>query len=130
MDEVAAITGRSYSLFDYVGHPEAENVIVMMGSGASTTQEVADSLNSEGEKYGVLKVRLFRPWDLESFMAALPESTKNVCVLDRTREDGALGNPLHLDVGLSFQMKKSPIKLVGGQYGLASKEFTPAQVRE
>jgi pyruvate-ferredoxin/flavodoxin oxidoreductase len=127
MDEVGALTGRPYKLFDYVGHPEATKVAVCMGSGATTVRETVDYMNSTlGEKVGLIKVRLYRPWDAEAFKAALPKSCTDVVVLDRTREDGALhGQPLYLDVSATLQRAGDTRNVVGGQYGLASKEFTP-----
>jgi len=125
MNEVAAITGRQYHLFDYHGAPDAERVAVIMGSAASTVRECVDYLNAKGEKVGVLKVRLYRPWDAEAFKAAMPETARDIVVLDRTREDGAFGSPLFLDVAATFQVARDVRNIVGGQYGLASKEFTP-----
>src|SRR5215470_19735923 len=98
MDDFASRTGCRYHLFDYAGHPEAERVLVLMGSGAETAQETAEYLNSKGEKVGVLKVRLYRPFSLPDFFAALPKTTRAIAILDRTKEPGALGEPLYLDV--------------------------------
>jgi len=129
MDEVAALTGRSYKLFDYYGHPEAESIAVIMGSGSQSVREVVDHLNIEGDKVGLVKVRLYRPWDAEAFKKSLPPSVKNVVVLDRTREDGAFGQPLYLDVSATLmQGGNKDLNIIGGQYGLASKEFTPKHV--
>ena len=130
MDEVGALTGRQYKLFDYHGHPEADRVIVAMGSSTSTVQETVDHLNQAGERTGLLKVRLYRPWDADAFRAAIPETASNITVLDRTREDGAVGMPLFLDVNASFALADGSAKrkITGGQYGLASKEFTPKHV--
>ncbi|MBM4118272.1 pyruvate:ferredoxin (flavodoxin) oxidoreductase [bacterium] len=136
MDRFAALTGRRYHLFDYEGAPDAERVLVLMGSGAETAHETIDALTASGEKVGVLKVRLYRPFAAAAFLAALPRSVKALAVLDRTKEPGALGEPLYQDVltslleaqqagGLPFAMPR----LVGGRYGLSSKEFTPAMVR-
>ena len=132
MDEVGALTGRNYKLVEYVGHEEPEHVVVMMGSASETTQETAMHLNAtNGEKNGVVKVRLFRPWPAEAFLNEIPASTKKITVLDRTREDGALGCPLYLDVSatLSEAGRAGDMELIGGQFGLASKEYTPKDVR-
>jgi len=137
MDKFAKIVGRQYKLFDYVGAPDAEKVIVIMGSGADTTHETAEHLASKGEKVGVVKVRLYRPWSTKHFMAALPKTVKKIAVLDRTKEPGALGEPMYLDVRTSIgeamadgiaPFEKYPV-VVGGRYGLGSKEFTPAMVK-
>ena len=98
MDQFGERIGRRYHLFDYVGHPEAEQVMVMMGSGAEVAHETIDWMNAQGEKVGLLKVRLYRPFALDAFFKALPKTTKRLCVLDRTKEPGALGEPLYLDV--------------------------------
>jgi pyruvate-ferredoxin/flavodoxin oxidoreductase len=131
MDKFAALTGRQYRLFDYEGHPEAERVIVMMGSGAETAAETALHLAQQGEKVGVLKVRLYRPFDIASFVAVLPPTTKTIAVLDRTKEPGSAGEPLYLDVvsALVEQWSGSLPKIIGGRYGLSSKEFTPGMVK-
>src|SRR5581483_5418730 len=137
MDKFAHIVGRSYRLFDYVGAPDAERVIVVMGSGAEVAQETVDYLNARGQKVGLLKVRLYRPFCVKSFMEALPATVKQIAVLDRTKESGAIGEPLYLDVvsalneGLKHgygNLKTAP-KVVGGRYGLSSKEFTPTMVK-
>ncbi len=133
--EFEKLTGRSYHLFDYYGDPQAERVIIMMGSGAETTCETIDHLIGKGEKVGVIKVRLFRPFSTKHLLAALPASTKVIGVLDRTKEPGALGEPLYQDILTSFHeafdagtLRAIP-KVVGGRYGLSSKEFTPAMVK-
>ncbi|MFI5184916.1 MAG: pyruvate:ferredoxin (flavodoxin) oxidoreductase, partial [Vicinamibacteria bacterium] len=137
MDRFARLTGRRYGLFDYVGHPEAERVVVLMGSGAETSHETVDWLTARGEKVGLLKVRLYRPFSVEAFVKALPPTTRQIAVLDRTKEPGAIGDPLYLDVvtalreaeGAPFwRFAKTPA-VVGGRYGLSSKEFTPAMVK-
>jgi pyruvate-ferredoxin/flavodoxin oxidoreductase len=134
-ERLAVLTGRRYGLFDYVGDPEAEKVIVMMGSGAETAHETVEWLNARGNKVGLLKVRLYRPFDVAAFLAALPASTRQVAVLDRTKESGAIGEPLYLDVvaalreGTDDGLRAGPVpRVIGGRYGLSSKEFTPAMV--
>ncbi len=137
MNKFAEIVGRSYHLFDYVGAPDAERVIVMMGSGAEAAHEAVEYLNAQGEKVGLLKVRLYRPFCVKSFMEALPASVRQISVLDRTKESGAIGEPLYLDVvnalheglKLDYGKLKSAPGVVGGRYGLSSKEFTPAMVK-
>jgi pyruvate-ferredoxin/flavodoxin oxidoreductase len=137
MKKFGDLTGRHYRLFDYVGHPEAERVIVLMGSGAETAHETIDQLLASGERVGIVKVRLYRPFSAEAFLAVLPKSTKHLCVLDRTKEPGAPGDPLYLDVVTTLSEAaaagRSPLKthprVVPGRYGLSSKEFTPAMVK-
>ncbi|WP_414541551.1 pyruvate:ferredoxin (flavodoxin) oxidoreductase [Nostoc sp. CCY0012] len=135
MDEFAVMTGRQYQLFEYHGEPTAERVIVLMGSGCEALHETVDCLNSRGEKVGVLKVRLYRPFDSQRFVAALPKTTRTIAVLDRTKEPGASGEPLYLDVvnAIHEANPKSQIpnlkSIVGGRYGLSSKEFTPAMIK-
>ena len=129
MDVVSSRCGRSYHLFDYVGAPDAENVIVAMGSGCETIEETINKLNSMGKKYGLVKVRLYRPFYTQAFVEALPKTVKNIAVLDRTKEPGSLGEPLYLDVcSALFETGKNDIKVIGGRYGLGSKEFTPSMV--
>jgi pyruvate-ferredoxin/flavodoxin oxidoreductase len=136
MDRFGAATGRHYQLFDYVGAADAERVIVLMGSGAETVQETVDHMNRRGEKVGLLKVRLYRPWAPEALLAALPASVRTIAVLDRCKEPGADGEPLFKDVVVALAEDAAseaprfanPPKVVGGRYGLASKEFTPAMV--
>ena len=129
MDKFAELTGRHYHLFDYVGAADAERVIVIMGAGGGVVEETVEHLNSQGEKVGVLKVRLYRPWDGKSLLAAMPKSVEKIAVLDRTKEPGAAGEPLYQDVVTAFAEldagEKKPL-IVGGRYGLSSKEFTPA----
>ncbi|HZT70056.1 MAG TPA: pyruvate:ferredoxin (flavodoxin) oxidoreductase [Terriglobia bacterium] len=137
MDRFARITGRSYHLFDYAGAPDAERVIVIMGSGAEAAQETIEHLIGKGEKVGLLKVRLYRPFAAEQFVAALPPTVKSIAVLDRTKEPGAIGEPLYMDVvaalnethGAPESKFQSIPRVVGGRYGLSSKEFTPAMVK-
>ena len=129
MDKVAALTGRKYHLFDYVGAPDAENVAVIMGSGAEAIEETITKMNKEGHKVGVLKVRLYRPFAADAFVAALPKTVKKLAVLDRTKEPGSLGEPLYLDVCSALLEKgRTNVKVVGGRYGLGSKEFNPSMV--
>ena len=127
MDLVAKVTGRQYHLFDYFGAPDAEKMIVIMGSGADTVEETIDYLNKSGGKVGLLKVRLYRPFSMEDFVGAIPNSVKKIAVLDRTKEPGAIGEPLYMDTVASLAGKD--IKIVGGRYGLSSKEFTPSMVK-
>ena len=130
MDAFAKVTGRHYNLFDYVGHPDAERVVIIMGSGADTAESTVNHLIEKGEKVGVLKVRLYRPFSVDYFIKSLPKSVKNVVVLDRTKEPGSMGEPLYLDiVNALVEGQRSNIKVIGGRYGLSSKEFTPAMVK-
>lgn len=131
MDRVGALTGRQYQLYEYYGAADAEKVIILMGSGCETVHETVDYLLPQGEKVGVLKVRLYRPFDMKKFVEALPVTTTKIAVLDRTKEPGAGGEPLYLDVVTAFHEEwqgKMP-KIVAGRYGLSSKEFTPAMVK-
>ncbi len=129
MDQVFELTGRRYNLFDYHGASDAESVIICMGSACETIEETVDYLNKNGEKVGLLKVRLYRPFAREHFMAALPESCKKIAVLDRTKEPGALGEPLYQDVCTALmEAGKAPL-VIGGRYGLGSKEFNPCMVK-
>ena len=137
MNKFAEVVGRSYHLFDYVGASDADSLIVMMGSAAEAAHETVDHLTSAGEKVGLLKVRLFRPWSAKDFIEALPPTVRNIAVLDRTKEPGSAGEPLYLDVvnaiqeslqNKSSKLQRTPV-IVGGRYGLSSKEFTPAMVR-
>ncbi|HSK68418.1 MAG TPA: pyruvate:ferredoxin (flavodoxin) oxidoreductase, partial [Candidatus Limnocylindria bacterium] len=130
MKQVKRLTGRGYKLFDYVGDPQAEHVMVIMGSGAEAAHETMTALNAKGKKYGVLKVRLYRPFASEAFVRALPASVKRLSVMDRTKEPGALGDPLYLDVCTALaQNGRTDIQVLGGRYGLSSKEFTPTMVK-
>jgi len=137
MRKFEKVVGRKYNLFDYVGAPDAEKIIIIMGSGAETVHETVEFLTAKGQKVGVLKVRLFRPFSNKHFMAAIPPTVKKIAVLDRTKEPGSLGEPLYLDVrtgiGEAMSDKYAPFKdyplVVGGRYGLGSKEFTPAMVK-
>ena len=127
MDKVAKVTGRQYHPFDYVGAPDATDVIVAIGSGCETIEETIEYLNAtRGTKYGLVKVRLYRPFDVKRFNEALPKSVKRVTVLDRTKEPGSIGEPLYLDVVAAIENKDA--RVIGGRYGLSSKEFTPSMV--
>jgi pyruvate-ferredoxin/flavodoxin oxidoreductase len=135
MDKLATLTGRAYHLFDYIGAPDAERVIVLMGSGCETAEETLHYLTAQGEKIGMVKVRLYRPFAVEHFLATLPATVKAIAVLDRTKEPGSAGEPLYLDVvtalveGLAngqAPFAQMP-RVIGGRYGLSSKEFTPAR---
>jgi len=129
MEQVSTLTGRRYRLFDYAGAPDAEDVIVCMGSAADTVEETVNYLCARGEKVGLVKVRLYRPFSGEHFLAALPESCKRIAVLDRTKEPGALGEPLYQDVCTVFMEAGRTPLIVGGRYGLSSKEFTPSMAK-
>lgn len=136
-DQFAELTGRRYHLFEYTGDPEAEKVLVIMGSGAETAEETARYLNASGDKTGVLKVRLFRPFNTAALLKALPATVKSIAVLDRSKEPGSVGEPLYLDTVFALNKAKTcpaithgiNAKAVGGRYGLGSKEFTPAMVK-
>jgi pyruvate-ferredoxin/flavodoxin oxidoreductase len=141
MNKFSEVVGRSYKLFDYVGAPDAERVIVVMGSGAEVAHETVDYLNAHGEKMGLLKVRLYRPFCVQSFLEALPKTVRQIAVLDRTKESGAIGEPLYQDVvnaihegiNKNYAAPDAFVRgqgvIVGGRYGLSSKEFTPAMVK-
>jgi pyruvate-ferredoxin/flavodoxin oxidoreductase len=135
MDKFAVLVGRQYHLFDYAGAPDAERVIVLMGSGAETVQATAEYLIAQGEKVGVVKVHLFRPFSVEHFLQALPSTIKMIATLDRTKEPGSIGEPLYLDVSTAIsegwgKRDGQPLpRIIGGRYGLSSKEFTPAMVK-
>jgi pyruvate-ferredoxin/flavodoxin oxidoreductase len=136
MDRFATQTGRAYHLFDYVGSPDADRVVVLMGSGAGAADEAVEYMNAHGEKVGMIKVRLFRPFDGEAFFAALPKSVRNISILDRTKEPGAVGEPMYSEIVTALAEATPAQKngrdiqhVVGGRYGLSSKEFTPAMVK-
>ncbi len=137
MDRFAKVVGRQYKLFDYVGAPDAERIIIAMGSSWETIHETVEHLVSKGEKVGCIKVRLYRPFSVEAFARALPKTVKKITVLDRTKEPGAIGEPLYIDVrtaiGEAMEQKIAPFaewpQVVGGRYGLSSKEFTPAMIK-
>ncbi len=134
MDRFAVLTGRSYRLFDYYGAKDAERVIVLMGSGAEAAEEAVDAMVRNGEKVGMVKVRLYRPFDSKAFLAALPTTIKSMAILDRCKEPGGAGEPLYQDIMtvLGEHAGKLPFAapvVIGGRYGLSSKEFTPAMVK-
>ena len=129
MEKVSKLTGRSYHLFDYIGAPDAEHIIIMMGSGAEAAEEAINYLNKRGEKIGLIKVRLFRPFSVEHFLKTVPGTVKRITVLDRTKENGSFGEPLYLDVSAVYQNIHKDMLIVGGRYGLGSKDFTPTMVK-
>ena len=130
MEKVGDLTGRRYHLFDYVGAPDAERVLVIMGSGADVAEEAINYLNAKGEKLGLIKVRVYRPFAADKFLAAIPATCKKIAVLDRTKEPGSLGEPLYLDIVDAIAEAGLDIKCYGGRYGLGSKEFTPTMVKQ
>ena len=136
MEHFAQLTGRTYRAFDYVGHPKADRVVVLMGSGAEAAHETVEHLVAKGERVGIVKVRLYRPFAADAFLAALPATVRRIAVLDRTREPGAAGDPLYLDVVATLAEARGAERfrdglplVVGGRYGLSGKEFTPAMVK-
>ena len=136
MDKFAKLTGRQYNLFDYYGAPDAERIVILMGSGCDAAEETVEYLLSKGEKVGVLKVRLYRPFSIDHFVKALPKTTKSIAVLDRTKEPGAGGEPLYLDVMgaisekyMAGELQFAFPQIIGGRYGLSSKEFTPSMIK-
>ncbi|MEW5909057.1 MAG: pyruvate:ferredoxin (flavodoxin) oxidoreductase [Thermodesulfobacteriota bacterium] len=129
MEKVGTLTGRNYRLFDYVGDPQAVQVIVAMGSACETIEEVVNYLNSRGEKTGLIKVRLYRPFSPEHLFTVMPASVERITVLDRTKEPGSLGEPLYLDICTAFMEKQRTPLILGGRYGLGSKEFNPSMVK-
>jgi len=129
MEKVSKLTGRSYHLFDYIGDPNAEYIIIMMGSGAEAAEEAIEYLNKKGEKVGLIKVRLYRPFSAEHFLKVVPKTVKRIAVLDRTKENGAFGEPLYLDVSAVYQNRHRDMFIVGGRYGLGSKDFTPSMAK-
>ena len=128
MGEISELTGRNYRPFDYYGAPDAENIIIAMGSVTETIKETIDHLAAQGKKYGLIVVRLYRPFSAKYFMKALPETVKRIAVLDRTKEPGSLGEPLYLDIKALFQGKENAPLIIGGRYGLSSKDTSPAQI--
>ena len=129
MGEISELTGRHYLPFDYYGDPNARNIIIAMGSVTETIKEVVDKLMSQGEKVGVINVRLYRPFSAKYFLRVLPKSVKRIAVLDRTKEPGSLGEPLFLDIKALFQGTEDAPLVIGGRYGLSSKDTTPAQIK-
>jgi len=128
MKEISKITGRTYNLFDYIGAPDATKVIIAMGSATDTIEETVNYLVDKGEKVGLLKVRLYRPFSIKHFLKALPKTVDTISVLDRTKEPGSIGEPLYVDVCAAFSGDKNAPTIVGGRYGLGSKDTTPAQI--
>ena len=130
MDKVAALTGRQYHLFDYVGAPDATDIVIVMGSAADTFEWVVDYLNANGKKTGLIKVRLYRPFSAKDFVACIPETAKRIAVMDRTKEPGAVGEPLYEDVVSALSLQgRTGLKVIGGRYGLSSKDFTPTHAK-
>ncbi|HTZ32493.1 MAG TPA: pyruvate:ferredoxin (flavodoxin) oxidoreductase [Methylomirabilota bacterium] len=135
MDKFAKVTGRTYKLYEYYGARDAERVVILMGSGVGAAEEAVEALRAAGEKVGILKVRLYRPFSAETFLQAIPASVKSIAVLDRTKEPGALGEPLYQDVATTYLERHAAKpgsvipRIIGGRYGLSSKEFTPAMVK-
>ena len=130
MEKFAKLTGRNYHLFDYIGHPEAEKIVILMGSGQGAVKEAVTYLTGKGEKVGAVLVRLFRPFSVADFIDAIPSTVKKIAVLDRTKEPGSIGEPLYMDVVNAFvESGKTMPVIVGGRYGLSSKEFTPGMVK-
>jgi pyruvate-ferredoxin/flavodoxin oxidoreductase len=131
MQRFAQLTGRRYQIFEYSGDPDAERVLIMMGSGCVTAEETVQVLKNDGENVGLLKIRLYRPFSVSHFINSLPRSAKAIAVLDRTKEPGSTGEPLYQDVitALAESSRLSGVRVIGGRYGLSSKEFTPAMVK-
>lgn len=128
MQEFGKLTGRYHHLISYYGVPDAEHCIVIMGSGAQSCKEVIDYLNANGRKVGMVKVNLYRPWSEKHFIEALPKTCKRLCVLDKTREEGGVGNPLYLDSLATVNVHRQGVEVIAGVYGLASKNFTPDMI--
>ena len=129
MDKVAKLTGRTYHLFDYVGAPDAEYVIITMGVSCNVVEEMVEYLMQQGQKVGMVKVRLYRPFSVDDLLAAIPSTARVLSVLDRTKEPGAQGEPLFHDVCTAVHTRGRAVKVLGGRYGLSSKEFTPTMVK-
>ena len=129
MNQMSALTGRKHSLFDYYGAPDADHVLIAMGSVTETIEETIDALNAKGEKYGLVKVHLYRPFSAEHLLAAIPTTANKICVLDRTKEPGSLGEPLYLDVRAAFYSTDRTPMIIGGRYGLGSKDVTPSTIK-
>lgn len=128
MAEVSKLTGRKYKLFNYYGASDAERVIILMGSAAETAKEAVDYLMAKGEKVGLINVHLYRPFSAEHFLAAVPAACKRMAVLDRTKEPGAIGEPLYQDICSTYKSRGLDMDIVGGRYGLSSKDTTPARL--
>ena len=129
MNEVSKLTGRSYGLFDYYGAPDATNILIAMGSVTETIEETIDELNSKGEKLGLVKVHLYRPFSTKHLLNVIPKTVEKICVLDRTKEPGSIGEPLYLDVRSAFYEEQNAPMIIGGRYGLGSKDVTPASIK-
>ena len=129
IEKMNALTGRKYGLFNYYGAEDAENIIVAMGSVTETIEETVEVLNAQGGKFGVVKVHLYRPFSKEHLLAAIPATTKRICVLDRTKEPGSIGEPLYLDVCAAYYEKENAPMIIGGRYGLGSKDTTPTDIK-
>ena len=129
MNKMAELTGRKHGLFDYYGDPNATNIIVAMGSVTETIEETIDDLNSKGEKLGLVKVHLYRPFSVKHFLDVVPKSVEKICVIDRTKEPGSIGEPLYLDVRSVYYNKENAPMIIGGRYGIGSKDVTPASVK-
>ena len=129
MNEVSKLTGRSYGLFDYYGAPDATNILIAMGSVTETIEETIDELNSKGEKLGLVKVHLYRPFSKKHLLNAIPKTVEKICVLDRTKEPGSIGEPLYLDIRSAFYEEPNAPMIIGGRYGLGSKDVTPASIK-
>jgi len=130
MEKVSKLTSRSYHLFDYVGDPKAEQIIIMMGSGGEAAEETVNYLIGKGEKVGLVKVRLYRPFSADHLLKAIPKTTKRIAVLDRTKENGSFGEPLFLDISAVYQNKQKDMEIFGGRYGLGSKDLTPTMIND
>ena len=128
MAEIGKLTGRTHHLFDYYGAPDAERVVILMGSAAETARETVDYLTARGEKVGLINVHLYRPFSAEHLLSAIPQTCRKIAVLDRTKEPGAMGEPLYQDVCTVYQSSGIPMTIVGGRYGLSSKDTTPGQI--
>lgn len=129
MEKVKKLTGRSYRLFDYVGDPEADRVIISMGSSCEAIEETVNKLNDYGERVGLVKVRLFEPFDIKAMMEVIPATAETITVLDRTKEPGSIGDPLYMDVCTAFMEKGEGPRIIGGRYGLGSKEFNAPMIK-
>ena len=129
MNEVSKLTGRSYGLFDYYGAPDATNILIAMGSVTETIEETIDELNSKGEKLGLVKVHLYRPFSTKHLLNVIPKTVEKICVLDRTKEPGAIGEPLYLDVRAAFYEEPNSPMIIGGRYGLGSKDVPPSSIK-